>query len=101
MKKERSICEILVEDYGFIDTVIDVPIDSFQKYKSFLPNFILKKFPVKTKKVTLEFSLSGVVNKNLFRVYLSDLWYTVIEKNGEVIFDQRRFTNEEFFSLIN
>lgn len=98
--KTRTLYEILTEDLGFKQNIIDVPINSREQWKQdFLPNFLLKIFPVKTENKTVESWLVNKIGDNSYEVLFDD-YNVMLRKNGEMIFDKRRFDDKEFISLL-
>ena len=99
-KTEKSLYEILIENHGFKQNIIDVPANSReQRKKDFMPGFLLKLFPVKTVNKTCKDWLVATIDGNSFEAIFED-YSVILRKNGDYIFDKRRFQNEEFLGLL-
>lgn len=93
--------DILKEEYGFKQHVFDYPINTYQEFrKFFLPKFWLKWFPVKTVTKATDDWLSTMIDGTYYDVFMEGGWYVILRRNGEVIFDKRRFDNEDFLKLL-
>jgi hypothetical protein len=44
--------------------------------------------------------LSKVIDGKLYEVYECDIWYTQLRIDGKVVFDDRRFEDEDLLKLI-
>lgn len=96
----KSLYEILTEDYGFKQNIIDAPINERQQWrKDLLPGFWLKLFPVKTEKKLIKYWLVNKINNNSYEVLFDD-YNVILRKNGETIFDKRRFDDKDFLNLL-
>lgn len=98
---EKTLWEILKEQYGFKLHVYNVPANSYQEFREmWCPDFWLKLFPLKTVQKTSEDWLSTTINGNFYEVMMVDIWYVQVRKNGIEIFDKRRFENEDLLKLL-
>ena len=99
LPKEKDIWSILKE-MGFVCHTKTVPVNKFEKIRSYLPDFLTNKFPIKTKTITDKFHLTAKIDNNTFDVYNNGIWYIDLHKNGNHIFSARRFKNDELLNLI-
>lgn len=100
-KQEKSLWQILKEQYGFKNHVYEVPINQKEQFrKDFLPDFWLKLFPVKTRVESSDDWMSTNINGTTYEVLMVDSWYVELRKNGVQIFNERRFENENFLKLL-
>ncbi len=97
---EKVLYDVLTEDLGFKQKNIEVPINNWQQFKSdFMPIFLLKYFPIKTVGLFCKSWLVKQIGDNYYEALFDD--YNVsLRRNGEVIFDKRRFDNKEFLDLL-
>lgn len=98
--KTRTLYEILIEDLGFKQNIVDIPINSREQFKQdFMPKFFVKLFPVKTEKKAINSWLVNTIGDNSYEVLFDD-YNVMLRKNGEMIFDKRRFDDKEFLDLL-
>jgi hypothetical protein len=60
----------------------------------------LRLFPVRTKTKQSNDWMVVTIGDNHYEVMEVDIWYVQLYRNGELIFDGRRFDNEEFTKLL-
>lgn len=98
--KVKTLYEVLIDNYGFKQNVIDAPKNERQQLrKDLLPSFWLRLFPIKTEKKTIKTWLVNTINENSYEVLFDD-YNVILKKNGETIFDKRRFEDKEFLNLL-
>ena len=82
----------ILEDYGF--TRVVTPITKFQKF--------LNRFYSTPKYTNTEhqYWLEKEIKGKKCEVYECDTWYCQLRIDGQVVFDARRFKNEELLRLL-
>lgn len=92
--KEWPLWEILKIDYGFKPKIINEPLSCLNEIKKFL------NLPFKTNTRLSAFNLCADIGENHYEAIL-DTWSVDLLRNGIIIFDGRRFEDEDFLKLIN
>jgi AAA+ superfamily predicted ATPase len=84
-----------LKDLGFEQKVIKPT-----KWQKFL-NFFYKEPKYKDIVCEYYYQQKEIDGKYLIEVYIIDIWYVQISVDGKVVFDKRRFEDEEFVNIIN
>ncbi len=93
MEVEKSL-EGKLKDMGFTYKVLPVKIPFLTRVAE-----LFGKEKVSRTKVQDDW-LVDTINGKLVEVYSIDIWYTQLRIDGVVVFDARRFKDEELLSLI-